>query len=135
MRIPLPFLFLAAALLLAAIPPAGATVYQTADETYELSAKPIDIAGSETGTTFVLTEGGKVLIFKKNGEHGEITVDRDFDRIDANAGGDKIFLSSSRTRKAQTVYVDFQQQINIDGSPYLGPEDAPVVMVVFSDFQ
>ena len=123
------------ALVLALTAPAAARVFQTADKTYDLKARPVDIAGSETGTTFILTDDGKVTVIKKSGEKGEIEVGKAFDRIDTNASGSKIFLSSSTGRQAKSVFVDFAQEINTDGAPFLGPEDAPVVMVVFSDFQ
>ena len=126
---------LAVALLIASgSTQAAAKVYQTPDKTYNTTTTPIDIAGSETGTTFVLTEGGKVVIFSKSGKN-EIAVDKDFDRITTTPKGDKIMLSSSVSKKVQTIFVDFAKQINIEGSPFLGEENAPVVIIAFSDFQ
>ncbi len=116
--------------------PAQAKVYTTVAQTYKTNAAPLDITTSEDGRhTFVLTKGGKVLIYSRKGLEEQITVDPAFDRITAAVGGDRLFLSSTKTRQVREVLVDFVHKIDISGSPFLGPEKAKVTIVVFSDFQ
>ncbi len=116
--------------------PAQAKVYTTVAQTYKTNAAPLDITTSEDGRhTFVLTKGGKVLIYSRKGLEEQIAVDPAFDRITAAVGGDRLFLSSTKTRQVREVLVDFVHKIDISGSPFLGPEKAKVTIVVFSDFQ
>lgn len=113
-----------------------AKVYQTINQTYSTTTSPLDLTTSEDGRhSFVLTQGGKVLIYGENGQKDEIKVDPSFDHISAAINGDKIFLSSSKDKKVQEILLDFVKHVDITGDPFLGPENAKVVMVVFSDFQ
>ena len=113
-----------------------AKVYQTPTKSYQTKTAPLSITGSSDGKyTFVLSEGGKIDIYHSNGEHDELTVSEEFDTIFASATGDKIWLSSKTTKKVQELLVDFVKNINIEGSPFLGNEQASVTLVVFSDFQ
>ncbi|VAW39907.1 hypothetical protein MNBD_DELTA03-1335 [hydrothermal vent metagenome] len=132
------FFFIILALTAMALPgvPAQAKVYTTVAQTYKTNTAPLDITTSEDGRhTFVLTKGGKVLIYGRKGLEEQITVDPVFNRITAAVGGDRLFLSSSKTRQIREVLVDFVHKIDISGSPFLGPEKAKVTLVVFSDFQ
>jgi protein-disulfide isomerase len=134
-NIPL-FILLAVSLFLTAVQPALAKVYETVDKTYTTAVTPLDLAVSADGNhTFILGPNGKVAIYTKGGEKDELTVNGDFDRIAASATGDKIWLSSQKTKQVKEVFVDFIKQISIEGSPFLGEEKAPVVITVFSDFQ
>lgn len=111
-------------------------VYQTMDKSYLTHTPPLAVTGSVDGKyTFVLSEGGKIDIFKENGERDEMTVSDEFDALFASATGDKLWLTSKKTKKVQEVLVDFVQNINTDGSPFLGEEQAPVTIIAFSDFQ
>ena len=65
----------------------------------------------------------------------KIEVDPDIDRMQLIQGSDVLFLTSSRNKTIQIVQLDFVQKINIAGSPYMGPDNAPVVIAVFSEFQ
>jgi len=124
-----------------AIPPLSGTaaateVYQTLDKSYTLDSAPIAITASADGRySFVLGDGGKVYIFSKSGERDEIDVDPSMDSIFASARGDKLYLSSKKDKKVEEIYVDFNHNIDINGSPFLGEANAPVTLVVFSDFQ
>ncbi len=127
---------LAASLFLAAVRPLEAKVYHSVDKTYTADVTPIDLAVSGDGNyTFVLGPNGKVVIYSMKGEKEEITVGKEFDRISASATGDKIWLSSQKSKKVEAVFVDFIKTINTEGSPFLGEEKAPVIITAFSDFQ
>jgi protein-disulfide isomerase len=129
-------LMLSASFCLVAVQSVEAKVYQTVDKTYTATNTPIDMAVSGDGNlTFILGPNGKVTIYSKGGEKEEITVDGDFDHIEAPGLGDKIWLSSQKTKQVKEVFVDFLKQINTEGSPFLGEEKAPIVITAFSDFQ
>lgn len=113
-----------------------AKVFQTPDKSFTTTAAPLDISGSADGRyTFVLTEGGELVISGESAEPEVIKVDPAFDKIYASARGDKITLSSKTTKQVQEIFVDFLQEIETKGAPFLGAENAPVVLTVFSDFQ
>jgi len=129
-------LMLSASFSLAAAQPAQAKVYQTVDKTFTATTAPIDMAVSGDGNlTFILGPNGKITIYPKEGEKEEISVEGDFDHIVAPGVGDKIWLSSQKTKQVKEVFVDFVRQINTEGSPFLGEEKAPIVITTFSDFQ
>ena len=127
---------LAVGLTLLLVQNSWAKVFQTPVKSFDTKSAPIDISGSADGRyTFVLTEGGEVVISSESGDREVIKVDPSFDKIYVSAKGDKITLSSKATKKVQELYVDFEQNISIQGAPFLGEENAPVVITVFSDFQ
>lgn len=129
-------LMLSASLVLASGQPAAAKVYQSVDKTYTVASSPLDLAVSADGNyTFVLGPNGKVTIYTKDGGKEEISVGGDFDQIAASGNGDKIWLSSQKSKQLQGVFIDFVKQLSADGSPFLGEEKAPVVVTIFSDFQ
>ena len=108
-------------------------VYQELDP----GGTPIDVAVSRTGKwIFILTDAGKVKIFSTNGTLKE-TFDAgpETDGIEAGVRDDLLYISSRKTGKVRLVVLDFILDIDTAGSPFKGPADAPVVIVVFSDFQ
>lgn len=124
-------------LALAWTPAAFAAVDWEAGRTISPDRAPLDVAGSADGKwTFVLTEGGKVNIYSAEGQLNDtITVDPAMDRIAVPGAGEKILLSSNKSKKVQEILVEFVMNIPVAGSPFLGPANAPVELVVFSDFQ
>lgn len=112
------------------------------ENTFQTEKPPLDVAGSLDGKwTFVLTEGGKLLVFSSTGKPAEaFDVDPSMDRIDVSGLApanyqDKIYLSSSKTKKVQVIAIDFSADVDTVGSPFLGPSNAPVEIVEFSDFE
>ncbi|MCX5863526.1 MAG: thioredoxin domain-containing protein [Deltaproteobacteria bacterium] len=134
------FSMLFATLILAA--PCQAGVDWEVSNTLKTPTAPLDVAASMDGKwTFVLAEGGKLFIYTDKGTlEDTIAVDPTMDHI-ASSGlqaanlPDRIYLASSKSKTVQTVTLDFSVQINIQGAPFLGQENAPVVIVVFSDFE
>jgi protein-disulfide isomerase len=122
--------------------PCQAGVDWEISNTLKTPTAPLDVAASLDGKwTFVLAEGGKLLIYSDKGAlEDTIAVDPAMDHI-ASSGlqaanlPDRVYLASSKSKTVQTVTLDFSVQINIQGAPFLGQENAPVVIVAFSDFE
>lgn len=122
--------------------PCQAGVDWEISNTLKTPTAPLDVAASLDGKwTFVLAEGGKLLVYSdKGGLEETITVDPAMDRI-ASSGlqaaniPDRVYLASSKNKTVQTITLDFSVPINIQGAPFLGPENGPVTVVVFSDFE
>ena len=128
------FAILAAVLLEA---PAHADLKWEITKTLEIDGIPIDVALSPDGRKlFVLTDRGSILVYTTgNTPTDKIEVGRHIDQIKVGPKGDVLVLSSRQKKTLQIVQLDFIQSINISGSPFKGPEDAPVVIAAFDDFQ
>ena len=100
-------------------------------------APTLDTAATPDGKwIFVLTKGGLVNIYDAAGILEEtIPVAPETDHIAVNGVGTKLLLSSKRTNTVQQLDLTFVADINTDGDPSMGDPQAPVKVVVFSDFQ
>jgi len=105
--------------------------------TFKTQKTPLDVDVSIDGRwVFVLTEQGEILIYSSNGGLKDtIHVGDTIDEIKAGPREDILFLSSRKDSTVQLITLDFIEQIDITGSPFRGPADAPVAIAVFSDFQ
>lgn len=110
-------------------------------KSFKMDENIIDLASSVNGKhIFVLTRG-KVHIFDNEGNKGSI-LKVDPRMTDIAVSGlpiakldNKIFLSSARTGKVKEIRYSFLADIDTEGSPFLGAADAPVNVVLFSDFE
>ena len=64
-----------------------------------------------------------------------IPVDKTFDRIASLPRQDTLVISSSAKKAVQVVLLEPVYKIDVTGSPFRGPQDAPVTLVVFDDYQ
>ena len=105
-------------------------------QTLNLESPPLDVAVSPDGEKlYILTENGNILIYSGKGKLTDtLKVDKDIDAIRVSRSGDVLFLISQKSKQVQVVLLDFIQIIDISGSPYKGPENAPVVITAFNDF-
>ncbi|MGD9413037.1 MAG: hypothetical protein PVJ54_14320 [Desulfobacterales bacterium] len=106
-------------------------------KTLQLEETPIDVAVSPDGRRiFVLTDQGEIVVYSSAAKvEGKIDVGQHVDQIKLGPRGESLILKSGKNKTVQIVTVDFVQKINLSGSPFKGPEDAPVVIAVFDDFQ
>lgn len=118
--------------------PARATVETNTVLSLKSSGSPVDTATSADGRwLFVLTSQRKVEIY--GGADGAlkdtIKLAGPADRIASSPTGEQLFLTDKASGAITVMAVSFVQEINTAGAPFKGPEKAPVVVTVFSDFQ
>ena len=106
-------------------------------KTLELDATPIDVAITPDGRRiYVLTDQGEILVYSSTQTvEGRIEVGKHVDQLKLGPRGETLILTSGRDKTIQVATVDFIQNIDTTGAPFKGPEDAPVVIAVFDDFQ
>ena len=117
--------------------PGFATVEWDIKETLNLDIPPIDVAISRNGQfIYVLADQGNLLIYSSDGSLKEkIKLETPVDQIKAGPTEDLLLLSSKKERTVHFLTLEFVKNINISGSPFKGSPDAPVAVVVFSEFQ
>jgi hypothetical protein len=80
---------------------------------------------------------GEILVYSFSA--GTITdripVDKNFDRIASLPRVDTLVIASSAKKAVQIVLLEPLYEIDATGSPFRGPQGAPVVIVVFDDYQ
>jgi hypothetical protein len=106
-------------------------------KTYKLDDQPLDVAFSTSrNEIYVLNEKGQLLIYTTDGRLTEtIDVGQGYDRLQLIGNSNILFLSSRREKSIRVIRLQFVQDIDTSGSPFKGPENAPVVVAVFSEFQ
>jgi len=134
------FVFLSLFIGLAVSATSHAEVEITVARTLVLEETPVDTALSASGKyIFVLTDKGKVLVYTPDGKLNDtIPVDKSIDSIRPAPPGAReeiLFLVSSKKKTVQIAVLEFVQDIDIAGAPFKGPADAPVAIVIFTDFQ
>ena len=123
--------------LLAASSQVFAKVEWSIQNTVKTDAVPIDVVVSPDGlSVFVLTDDGNVQIYDRNGKSKDIiNVGSHADQIRIGPSGERLFVTSRQNKTLEVIELSFIHKINILGSPSKGPQDAPEVIAVFSDFQ
>ncbi len=103
----------------------------------DLGVKTLDTAVSTDGRwTFVLTEDGDVHVLTFRGEQIQIIkTGKTFSKIEFSAAGTRLILSGGGTNDILFLALDMIHSINIAGSPSKGPDEAPVVIAYFGDYQ
>jgi hypothetical protein len=116
---------------------ASDTVEWEVYKTLQLDATPLDMLITPDGRRiFVLTNQGEILVYSSTTNiEATLKVGKNVDQMELGPGDDTLLLRSSKDRTIQIVALDFIQNVNISGSPFKGPENAPIVIAAFDDFQ
>jgi DNA-binding beta-propeller fold protein YncE len=103
----------------------------------QLDETPLDVAHTQNSEyTFILTDQAKVLIYTADNKlAGTVPVDPSVTDIAVSAKGDQLYLINAKRKTLNTLDINFIVDINVAGSPFLGPAGAKVTVAVFSDFQ
>lgn len=113
------------------------SVEMSSQKTLDVKEGILDLAVSHNGTRiYVLTPKGEVLVFSGTGQQEQrLAVGENVDAIHMGPTEDTLILSSRKDKQIKVVVLDLVRQINTVGSPFKGAENAPVEIVVFSEFQ
>lgn len=104
---------------------------------WKIDAKPLDFVHSlDNQKVYILADDQKVHVFSAQGQKlGSVPVDKGVTAIDIAPRGEMLYLINDQENTFTSLAISFVTPIDVTGSPYLGREDAPVVLAVFSDFQ
>jgi len=119
------------------LPSANQSVDWTVQAQWKIDAKPLDVVHSlDNKKVFILADDSNVHIFSANGDKlGRIPVDKGVTAIDIEPRGNLVYLINGQDNTFTSLTVSFTTTIDVTGSPFLGNENAPIVLAVFSDFQ
>ena len=114
-----------------------AAVETTLQKTLKTEAVPIDVKISSDGrSTFVLTDKGKVVVYDSLGNIKDtINVGSHVNQIEIGPSGERLFATSRKKKTVEIILLDFISAIHTEESAFKGPEDAPVTIAVFGEFQ
>jgi len=114
-----------------------AAVETSLQNTLQIEAVPVDVAVSPDGkSTFVLTDEGNVAVYDDLGKLNEtIKVGSHIDQIEIGPSGERLFATSRQNKTVEIILLDFISNIETKNAVFKGPEDAPVTIAVFSEFQ
>ena len=103
---------------------------------WQIDAKPLDMVHTlDNKKVFILGEDSKVHIYTADGKkQGSIPVDKGVTAIDIAPRGELLYLMNNEKNTFTSLTVSFTTPIDVTGSPFLGNENAPVVLALFSDF-
>jgi hypothetical protein len=106
-------------------------------ERLDLDAPALDIAASEDGAWMFVLIRGEVLIYARpQGKLvNRIPVDTAFDALSHSLKDNTLILGSRTKKRLAVIQLALVHSIDVSGLPFRGPEDAPVTIAVFSDYQ
>ena len=98
---------------------------------------PVDVTVSRSGQwVYVLTDSGTIFVYSPGGElKDRVNVGPGVDRIEAGLRDDLVYVSSRDEGTVKMLRIELIHDIPISGAPFKGPADAPVTIVVFTDFE
>lgn len=122
---------------LATAPPAGAAIEWTVTKQLTVDAPLLDVTTSPDGKWMIGLAPGEILVYSMN--EGKVisrtAVDKAFDKLTYSAADQTVIVTSTKEKRLQFIQLDVVNQFSYAGSPFKGPENARVVMAVFSDYQ
>ncbi len=106
-------------------------------QSWQIGTEPLDFAQSLDNTkVFILGSDSQVHVYDINGNKiGSIPVDKGVIAIDIAPRGEALYLINKTKRTYTALDISVIRNIDTSGAPFLGDENAPISIIVFSDFQ
>ncbi len=114
-----------------------AKTYWTVVNPLEFSDPVIDMAASSDGSLIFALTSREIVVYSpsENVIESRIPLDETFDRIIFNERNSTLILSGTASKKLKIIRVDKIFDVDVAGLPFRGPENAPVIIAVFDDYQ
>ena len=103
----------------------------------KLDASPLDTATSADGQWLFILTPGEIIVYSafEDKISKGIPIDKGFDRLTYSAKTNSLILSSRSEKAVKIIQLELIHQFDISGLPLKGPENAPVTVAVFGDYQ
>ena len=103
----------------------------------KLESPPLDVASTPDGELIFILMPGRVAVFNKGSlsQLNQIPIEPGYDRLSYAADSRMLVLTNRSTRELKSIRVNRVFEISVEGSPYMGPENAPVTIAVFDDYE
>jgi len=103
----------------------------------QLELPPLDVESTADGELVFVLMPGKVVVYDKtaNRQLNQIPVGQGYDRMVYAPGPETLILTNSSTKELKVIHIDQVYKISLEGSPFMGPENAPVTIAVFDDYE
>ncbi len=117
--------------------PAPAEIEWSLKKQLNLEAAPQDVVSSGDGKwVYVLTKGEILIYSEAEGKVVKrVPVDKTFDRLTFSAADNTLIVTSSTGKMMNIIQLEQVHHFALDGVPFEGGKNAPVTLVVFSDYQ
>jgi hypothetical protein len=103
----------------------------------KLDVSPLDTATSADGQWLFILTPGEIIVYSafEDKISKGIPIDKGFDRLTYSAKTNSLILSSRSEKAVKIIHLELIHQFDISGLPLKGPENAPVTVAVFGDYQ
>ena len=103
----------------------------------KLESPPLDVASTPDGELIFILMPGRVAVFNKGSlsQLNQIPIEPGYDRLSYAADSRMLVLTNRATHEFKSIRVSRVFEISVEGSPYMGPENAPVTIAVFDDYE
>jgi CRP-like cAMP-binding protein len=114
-----------------------AEIEWTVKKQLKLEESPTDVAPSADGKWIYVLTSGEILVYSVSEDKvvNRIPVDKTFDRLTYSAQDNSLLISSSAEKTLKIIELAVIQHFSLEGLPFEGAKNAPVTLVVFSDYQ
>lgn len=99
--------------------------------------KTLDMVHSLDGKfVYILNDKQQVQVYNSQGQlQGSIPVEEGVSAIDIAPLGEMLYLINNTNQTFSSIAVSVIVDVDITGSPFKGPADAPVTIALFTDFE
>jgi len=117
--------------------PSHADIEWTEKKQIKFEVSPIDMVTSPDGKWLIVLSSGEILVYSmpEGKVISRMSVDKAFDKLTYSAADETIILSSSAGKTMEFVQIAEVHKFSLEGVPFKGTKNAPVTVVVFSDYQ